>query len=136
MVIKVKKDLQKKVETFLRTYPNREEYGGYFFANRLGNISEFLVIPNIHQSRDNTYQMPNTAKALADKFASARKLSLVAEWHNHPSPAVCSIQDCRAAEHVSPMYSVMISPTGSGYYKKEFIWYFYKGIKPEKVVFI
>jgi hypothetical protein len=136
MVIKVKKDLQKKVETFLHSYPTKEEYGGYLFANRLGNISEFLVIPNVHASRENTYLMPNTAKSLADKFASARKLSLVAEWHNHPTPAVCSIQDCRAAEYVSPLYSVMISPTGSGHYKKEFIWYFYKGIKPEKVVFV
>jgi proteasome lid subunit RPN8/RPN11 len=136
MVIKVKKDLQKRIETFLHTWPSTEEYGGFLFSNRIGNISEFLVIPNVHDSRTNTYQMPLTAKALAEKFASARKLKVVAHWHNHPTPCVCSEQDCRAASYWEPLWSVMISPTESGRYKKEFIWYFYKGIKPEKVTFI
>jgi hypothetical protein len=135
-MIKVKKDLQKRLEQFLDTYPAVEEYGGFLFANRLGNISEFIIIPNIHTSRKDTYQMPESANELAKKIASARKLTLIARWHNHPTPAVCSIQDCRAAEYQSTIYSVMISPTGSGYHRKDFIWYFYKGIKPEKVTFI
>jgi hypothetical protein len=136
-VIKVKKEMQKRLEHFLSTFPSKEEYGGFLFENRLGNISEFLVIPNIQQDREHTYNMPATAKALADKFASARKLRLVAEWHNHPTPCVCSAQDCRAAEHWAPLWSVMISPTeSSGYSRKDFVWYFYKGIKPEKVSFV
>jgi hypothetical protein len=136
-MIKVKKDLQKLVEKFLNTYPQTEEYGGFLFANRLGNISEFLIIPNIHASRKDTYQMPETANELAKKFASARNLTLIARWHNHPTPAVCSVQDCHAAEYNNSLYSVMISPTGSsGYSRKDYIWYFYKGIKPEKVSFV
>jgi proteasome lid subunit RPN8/RPN11 len=136
-MIKVKKDLQKRLEHFLSTYPIMEEYGGFLFENRIGNISEFLVIPNVHHSRNDTYQMPETAKALADKFASARKLKLVAHFHNHPTPCVCSAQDCRAAQSWEPLWSVMISPTASsGYSRKDFVWYFYKGIKPEKVNFV
>jgi len=135
-VIKVKKELQKKVEKFLQEWPSAEEYGGFLFANRLGTISEFLAIPNIHASRTNTYQMPETSKALAEKFGSARRLKLVAHWHNHPTPCVCSAQDCSAAQSWSPLYSVMISPTGSSSYPKQYIWYFYKGIEPEKVFFV
>jgi proteasome lid subunit RPN8/RPN11 len=136
-MIKVKKDLQKRVETFLNTYPSSEEYGGFLFANRLGNISDFLVIPNVHTSRTDTYRMPDTAMDLATKLAKSKKLTLIARWHNHPTPAVCSVQDCHSAEHYNSLYSVMISPTGSsGTWKKDYIWYFYKGVKPEKVSFV
>ena len=135
-MIKVKKDLQKRLEHFLDTWPTLEEYGGYLFANRLGNISEFLLIPNIHSSKKDTYQMPEGSLDLAKKVASARKMTLTAHWHNHPTPAVCSIQDCRYAEYNKDLYSVMISPTGSGYHRKDFVWFFYKGIKPEKVIFV
>jgi hypothetical protein len=135
-VIKIKKDLQKRLETFLNTYPSQEEYGGFLFANRLGTISDFLAIPNIHSSKNDTYQMPENAKKLAEKIADSRRIKLVAHWHNHPTPAVCSVQDCRAATTWDPLYSVLISPTGSSSYRKEFVWYFYKGIKPEKVCFV
>ena len=77
--------------------------------------------------------MPVSALETARKYAKARRLNLFAEWHNHPTPAVCSAQDCKAAVAIEPLYSVMISPTSKG---KEFVWYFYKGIKPEKVVFV
>lgn len=135
-MIKVKKDLQKRLEKFLQEWPRDEEYGGFLFTNRLGNVSEFLVIPNVHSSRKDTYLMPGTARDLAKKFGESKRLNLFAAWHNHPTPAVCSIQDCHAAEYYKPLYSVMISPTGSSGIKKEFIWYFYNGIKPEKVMFI
>ena len=136
MVIKIKKDLQKRLETFLSTWPTQEEYGGFLFTNRIGNVSEFLLIPNVYSDdRTGHYLMPNTAKALAEKFASARKLRMVAEWHNHPKPAVCSEQDVKVSGYHNTLFSVMISPTNTGY-KKDFIWYCHKGLTPEKIVFI
>lgn len=139
MVVKVKKELRGKVEQFLSEYPKYEEYGGFLFENRLGNISEFLPIPNIHESKKDTYRMPDNAKALAEKFGSCRKLKVVARWHNHPTPAVCSEQDCRSAEYNNSLYSVMISPSKSdnGYGRhREYVWYFYKGIAPDNVKFV
>ncbi|MCJ7697320.1 MAG: hypothetical protein MUO73_03210 [Thermoplasmata archaeon] len=133
-MIKVKKDLRKRLERFLQEWLSSEEYGGFLFTNRLETVSDFLVIPNIHSSRQDTYQMPGTAESLAEKYAGSRRLKLFAAWHNHPSPAVCSIQDCHASCQRS-LYSVMISPV-DGTWKKEYIWYFYKGIKPENVMFV
>jgi len=136
-MIKVKKAIQKKLETFLSAWPTVEEQGGFLFTNRVGTITDFILIPNVHSSRKDTYQMPETAKALAEKYASAHHgMKVLAEWHNHPKPAVCSVQDCRAACVVDPLYSVMISPTDTWFRPGKFVWYFYKGIKPEQVTFI
>lgn len=133
--MKIKNDLKKKIEKILLSWPGTdEEFGGFFFKNRNGVLSDFLLIPNISDSKKDTYRMAPYAKALADKYARAMRLTLEAHWHNHPDPCVLSVQDCRAAESWKPLYSVMISPTEKHY--KEFIWYAYKGIKPEKIEFV
>lgn len=125
----------KRLERFLRESPTYQEFGGFLLKNRMGILSDFILIPNISEDKNHSYQMPRESKNLAEKYSNSRRMNIEAEWHSHPEPCVLSSIDCKGSVSWESNYSVMISPLNISW-KSEFIWYSHKGTKPEKIEFV
>lgn len=137
--MKIKKQLQKELETFLQRGYGRE-YGGFLIANRLGIIDTFLPVPNMHKEPRNHFLPSDNARDLAEAF-SRRKTqnyssNVKAFFHSHPDPCIMSAADlCAAGGFYKDLYFVTISPLQPTYARK-YIWYACKGIVPERIDFV
>jgi len=89
----IKEKLKRKIEKFLRTWPDHWEFGGFLLANKEGVVVDFYPLPNVYERPEDRYQLPNRSEVTTDKLARSMNMEVVAFWHSHPNPHIMSQGD-------------------------------------------